>query len=170
MGLVLSPPCPPRSEGAGLALSGAQGERCRALLQRLAEQLPQLGMEGDRNVWILKPGAKSRGRGEAGGSGGHELAAEEGPTAATSRPPGIVCTARLEEVLRLAGGCPTTSARVGEWVVQKYVERPLLIFGTKFDVRQWFLVTDWNPLTLWFYRESYVRFCSQPFSLRRLGP
>ncbi|NXV12579.1 TTLL3 monoglycylase, partial [Cepphus grylle] len=159
-------------EGAGLALSGAQREQCRALLQRLAGRLPQLGMEGDHNVWILKPGAKSRGRGKAGGSqGGNRFLAMEGSHHHCMSPPtGIVCAARLEEVLRLAGVCAAPSARVGEWVVQKYVERPLLIFGTKFDIRQWFLVTDWNPLTVWFYRESYLRFCSQPFSLHHLDP
>ncbi|XP_032538743.1 tubulin monoglycylase TTLL3-like isoform X3 [Chiroxiphia lanceolata] len=130
-------------EGAGLALSGAQRERCQDLLRRLAEQLPQFSVEGDLNIWILKPSAKSRGR-------------------------GIVCATRLEEVLQQARGCTTPSARVCEWVVQKYVERPLTIFGTKFDIRQWFLVTDGNPLTVWFYQDCYLRFCSQPFSLRHL--
>ncbi|NWR91611.1 TTLL3 monoglycylase, partial [Furnarius figulus] len=130
-------------EGAGLALSGAQREQCQHLLQRLAEQLPQFSIEGDLNVWILKPSAKSRGR-------------------------GIVCTTRLEKVLQLARGCTTPSVRVCEWVVQKYVEQPLTIFDTKFDIRQWFLVTDGNPLTVWFYQDCYLRFCSQPFSLHHL--
>ncbi|NXT28346.1 TTLL3 monoglycylase, partial [Syrrhaptes paradoxus] len=158
-------------EGSVLALSGAQRERGRALLRQLGGRLPQFAMEGDRNVWILKPGAKSRGRGKAGGRGGRGVFGEAwGGSHTHYIPTGIVCSARLEEVLQLAGGCAGPSAPAGGWVVQKYVERPLLIYGTKFDVRQWFLVTDWNPLTVWFYRESYVRFCSQPFSLRHLDP
>ncbi|XP_014750496.1 PREDICTED: LOW QUALITY PROTEIN: tubulin monoglycylase TTLL3-like [Sturnus vulgaris] len=167
-------------EGTRLVLSREQRKQCQDLLQRLEKQLPQLGIEGNLNIWILKPSAKSRGRGKhgahtscgrgkAGGSTGrtHPHGAGIPPSL---RYPGIVCATRLEEVLELAKSCTKPSARVCEWVVQKYVERPLTVFNTKFDIRQWFVVTDWKPLTVWFYRECYLRFCSQPFSLYHLEP
>ncbi|KAI1234503.1 hypothetical protein IHE44_0003557 [Lamprotornis superbus] len=155
-------------EGAELVLTRQQRKQCQNLLQRLAEQLPQLDMEGKLNVWIVKPGAESQGRGKAGRSGEHIEAPLLGGVLLSLCSPGIICTTRLEEVLQLAWTCTAPSVQVGRWVVQKYVERLLTIFGTKFDIRQWFVVTDWKPLTVWFYRECYLRFCSWPFSLCHL--
>lgn len=54
----------PNSEGAELRHLNAQVQRCEDILQQLQALVPQMEMEGDRNIWIVKPGAKSRGRGE----------------------------------------------------------------------------------------------------------
>ncbi len=74
-----------------------------------------------------------------------------------SRGKGILIRTRLEDIL--------TKEHRKNLVVQKYIERPLLVYECKFDIRQWFVVTCWHPLVVWLNRTSYLRFCSQLYSL-----
>ena len=73
------------------------------------------------NAWILKPGGKSRGR-------------------------GIEIHTDLED---LQNTIMVNSDSM--WVVQKYIERPLIIIGKKFDIRVWVLLTSVEPLTVWMW-------------------
>jgi len=53
------------SEGCDLnSISPAMVENCQQLLEKVKANWPQFEIDGVRNVWILKPGALSRGRGK----------------------------------------------------------------------------------------------------------
>ncbi|CAD8123274.1 unnamed protein product [Paramecium sonneborni] len=51
-------------------------------------------------------------------------------------------------------------------LVQKYIERPLLYKGFKFDLRQWVLVRSFQPLQAYVFSHCYMRMCSQPYDVK----
>ena len=61
----------------------------------MEKHCPQLGIDGHQNIWILKPGAKSRGR-------------------------GIEVKNNLQDILSTAG-TSVVSQKDNKWVVQKYI-------------------------------------------------
>ena len=109
------------------------------VLSQLKQKYPQYDINGYRNTWILKPGGKSRGR-------------------------GIKCFRSYEKIMQ-----HIRKIKARQWVVQKYIENPMLILRKKFDIRQWVLVTDWNPLTIWIYRECYVRFSPIDYDIKKIS-
>ena len=50
------------------------------------------------------------------------------------------------------------------FIIQKYLENPLLIEGKKFDIRQFVLVTSLQPLKSYIYDDFYLRFSSVPYN------
>eukprot|EP00931_Biecheleriopsis_adriatica_P056883 TRINITY_DN33738_c0_g1_i1.p1 TRINITY_DN33738_c0_g1~~TRINITY_DN33738_c0_g1_i1.p1 ORF type:complete len:752 (+),score=116.56 TRINITY_DN33738_c0_g1_i1:110-2365(+) len=102
---------------------------------------PQSNLCG-RNIWIVKPTGLARGD-------------------------GIFVSDNLEEIQQHAQ--QRKHKMDASVVVQKYIENPLLIGGTrKHDIRQWVLVTSANPLTIWFFNECYVRVAANDYSLEDL--
>jgi tubulin polyglutamylase TTLL5 len=86
-------------------------------------------IEGKMNYWIMKPAAKSRGRG-------------------------------IEVINEI------TSVVYGEpMVMQRYLKRPLLLNGYKFDMRIYVLVTSVNPLEVFIHKQGFGRFSTMPYNL-----
>ena len=54
------------------------------------------------------------------------------------------------------------------WVIQKYMEHPLLYKKRKLDIRQWVLVTSINPLNIWFYEKCYIRLTHSEYTLNNI--
>lgn len=112
-------------------------KKCVQLLEDLKKQFPQTNLNGERNIWIVKPAQSSRGR-------------------------GIVLMQNLVEIMEVA------KQKEFQFIVQKYIENPLIIKNRKFDLRVWVLVTDWNPLTIWFFNKPYVRFPAHDYNINEI--
>lgn len=109
------------------------------------------------------------------------------PVAATERPPGLqniwivkpaVMTNRgtgisvVNSVEAVRSIVVKGSRKGRQWIVQRYMETPLLVHGRKFDIRCFVLVTvtqGGKGLRGYLYDHGYVRTSSRRFSLRDLS-
>ena len=59
---------------------------------------------------------------------------------------------------------PSQVNRQEACVVSRYLDNPLLLYGHKFDLRLYVVVTSFDPLRVYIYREGLVRFASERYS------
>ncbi|KAJ1502386.1 putative tubulin polyglutamylase ttll9 [Coelomomyces lativittatus] len=99
-------------------------------------------------VWIMKPVGKAQGRGIF-------LINKMSQVNGWRKDPRLMA--------RGENGEPAEGPEA--YIVQKYIEKPYLIGGKKFDIRSYALVTSWNPLVIYIHRHAFCRFSNTLFSM-----
>ena len=95
-----------------------------------------------RNIWIVKPGEFS------------------------NRGTGITVCKSLEEIMTII-----RPAADKTYILQKYIENPLLINKRKFDIRCYAMITSINGVIQgYFYLDGYLRTTSQEYSVDEVDP
>ena len=114
---------------------------------RFKEHYFELQEAGQKNIWILKPGEN------------------------TNRGAGITLCDKLEEVEDIISKEDVQlNGRPKTFIVQKYLEKPLLYQRRKFDIRCFILITSINGIQIgYWYQDGYVRTSSSEFSLDTLA-
>lgn len=122
--------------------------------------------------WIMKPIGSSQGKGIflferlsqiSEWKSGYNLSRGGGgnPAANPSNNP----SSGGSHVSVAAGATGEDDTKAEKYIVQRYLSDPLLIGGKKFDLRIYVLVTNYNPLTCYMYRDGFARFSSTRFTM-----
>jgi hypothetical protein len=118
----------------------------------------------NRQIWILKPSSCSnRGFGISVVRGTDAVRQSIGygsPATVTEEPEAHSDNEHIPAPLVTPRG----------WIVQSYMENPLLVSGRKFDIRCYVLLVlvDGN-LSAYFYRDGYIRTSGRKYNLKNLG-
>ena len=68
--------------------------------------------------------------------------------------------------IRVIGKKDSVPKRAG-WLVSKYIMRPHLLRGYKYDLRIYIVVTSFEPLKAYIFREGLVRLATVPYTLAK---
>lgn len=76
---------------------------------------------------------------------------------------------QIKEQIKKRKVNPNGSLRT--YLVQSYIDKPLLYQGRKFDLRHYFMMTSTEgAIRGYFYQDGYVRTTSAPYSLNQSQP
>lgn len=103
-------------------------------LHPIKEKMPTKHCE--QNLWLIKPANENQGK-------------------------GIRIMNDLDEIRRFFES--ESSVKFSYWVIQKYLEKPLLYKNRKFDIRVWAVVTSNSDF--FFYNTGYIRTSSFEYSV-----
>ena len=92
-------------------------------------------------TWIMKPTARAQGQ-------------------------GIFLVNKLKQIQKWANSnkMPFQKMAQESYVICRYIDRPLLVGGKKFDLRIYVLVTSYRPLKVWLSSLGFARFCTEKYS------
>jgi hypothetical protein len=131
------------------------------------------------NLWILKPTGFNRGRGVSVFDTMEKLkalinfytqdstfnkAGDGSPKNINLKKKGVTEVKKIQiEPMTEIDFAKEEQIKSKAFVIQKYIEKPLLIHSRKFDVRVWVLVT--HEMKVFFFKEGYLRTSSETFTM-----
>jgi tubulin monoglycylase TTLL3/8 len=96
--------------------------------------------EKNQSVWIIKPGEN------------------------TNRGNGITVCDSIQEISKIISEDTTMEAEDRSYIIQKYIENPMLYNKRKFDIRVYMLITSINGIQkAYWYQEGYIRTSSYEY-------